>query len=77
MIVIIVGLVGCVTFILMARWRTKDSETEIATLSDLGVGGGFGAELRALLRLEPQFWVFASGVVAGITILQAIAGMGE
>jgi hypothetical protein len=58
-------------------WRTKDRENEIAMLSEMGVVGGFGAVLRALLRLEPHFWVFASGMVAGITILRAGAGMGE
>ena len=73
----VVGLVACACLLLMARWRTKDSEKEIAILSDMGVGGGFGSGLRAVLRLEPYFWVFASGMVAGITVLRAGAGMGE
>ena len=74
---IIVGAAASACLLLMAKWRTQDSKKEIATLSEMGVGGAFGEGLRSLLRREPYFWVFASGVVAGITILRAVAGMGE
>lgn len=74
---LILGAVASVCLLLTAKWRTQDSKKEIATLSDMGVSGAFGEALRSLLRREPYFWVFASGMVAGITILQAGAGMGE
>jgi len=74
---IILGAATSACLLLMAKWRTQDSKKEIATLSDMGVGSAFGESIRRLLRLEPYFWVFASGMVAGITILRAFAGMGE
>ena len=77
MIGIIVGAAASACLLLVAKWRTQVSKKEIATLSDMGVGGAFGESLRELLRLEPYFWVFASGMVAGITILRAGASMGE
>jgi hypothetical protein len=73
----ILGAIATACLLLMAKWRTQDSKKEIATLSDMGVGGTIGDSLRSLLRREPYFWVFASGMVAGITILRAVAGMGE
>lgn len=77
MISIIVGAAVSACLLLMAKWRTQDSKKEIAALSEMGVSGAFGESLRKLLQREPYFWVFASGMVAGITILRAAAGMGE
>ncbi len=74
---LILGAVASAFLLLMAKWRTKDSKKEIASLSDMGVGGTFGAGLSWLLQLESHFWVFLSGMVAGITIMRATLGMGE
>jgi hypothetical protein len=74
---LILGALACAFLLLIAKWRTQDSKKEIASLSDMGVGGAFGAGLKRLLRIEHHFWVFASGMVAGITIMRAALGMGE